>query len=81
MNPVGHQGQIDGGVVQGIGQVDRAPSGRGRARGAAHFGEYKNTTVKDIPELKTVLVKGEDGVGPYKTKGIGENPISPVAPR
>jgi CO/xanthine dehydrogenase Mo-binding subunit len=30
--------------------------------------------------LKTVLVKGEDGVGPYKTKGIGENPITPVAP-
>ena len=27
-----------------------------------------------------MLVKGEDGVGPYKTKGIGENPISPVAP-
>jgi CO/xanthine dehydrogenase Mo-binding subunit len=36
--------------------------------------------VKDIPELTTVLVKGEEGVGPYKTKGIGENPISPVAP-
>jgi CO/xanthine dehydrogenase Mo-binding subunit len=28
----------------------------------------------------TVLVQGDGGVGPYKTKGIGENPISPVAP-
>jgi CO/xanthine dehydrogenase Mo-binding subunit len=81
MNPVGHQGQIDGGVVQGIGYglIEHLPVEQGRV-GTAHFGEYKIPTVKDIPELKTVLVKGEDGVGPYKTKGIGENPISPVAP-
>jgi CO/xanthine dehydrogenase Mo-binding subunit len=81
MNPVGHQGQIDGGVVQGVGYglIEYLPVEEGRV-GTAHFGEYKIPTVKDIPELKTVLVKGEDGVGPYKTKGIGENPISPVAP-
>ena len=81
MNPVGHQGQIDGGVVQGIGYglIEHLPVEEGRV-GTAHFGEYKIPTVKDIPELKTVLVKGEEGVGPYKTKGIGENPISPVAP-
>jgi CO/xanthine dehydrogenase Mo-binding subunit len=81
MNPVGHQGQIDGGVVQGVGYglIEHLPVQEGRV-GTAHFGEYKIPTVKDIPELKTVLVKGEDGVGPYKTKGIGENPISPVAP-
>ena len=81
MNPVGHQGQIDGGVVQGIGYglIEHLPVQEGRV-GTPHFGEYKIPTVKDIPELKTVLVKGEDGVGPYKTKGIGENPISPVAP-
>src|SRR5215813_11676108 len=81
MNPVGHQGQIEGGVVQGIGYglIEYLPVEEGRV-GTAHFGEYKIPTAKDIPELKTVLVKGEDGVGPYKTKGIGENPISPVAP-
>jgi CO/xanthine dehydrogenase Mo-binding subunit len=81
VNPIGHQGQIDGGVVQGIGYglIEHLPVEEGRV-GTAHFGEYKIPTVKDIPELKTVLVKGEEGVGPYKTKGIGENPISPVAP-
>ena len=26
-----------------------------------------------------MIVKGEDGVGPYKAKGIGENPNTPVA--
>jgi len=81
VNPVGHQGQIDGGVVQGIGYglIEYLPVQEGRV-GTPHFGEYKIPTVKDIPELTTVLVQGEGGVGPYKTKGIGENPISPVAP-
>ena len=46
----------------------------------ANFGDYKLPNVKDIPTLKTVIVKSDNGVGPYKTKGIGENPISPVAP-
>jgi len=81
MNPVGHQGQIDGGVVQGIGYglIEYLPVQDGRVE-TAHFGEYKIPTVKDIPALKTVLLAGNEGVGPYNVKGIGENPISPVAP-
>jgi CO/xanthine dehydrogenase Mo-binding subunit len=81
MNPVGHQGQIDGGVVQGIGYglIEHLPVQDGRVE-VANFGEYKIPTVKDIPALKTVIVASDQGVGPYKVKGIGENPISPVAP-
>lgn len=81
MNPIGHQGQIDGGVVQGVGYglIEHLPVQDGRVE-IAHFGEYKIPTVKDIPPLKTVLLESESGVGPYKVKGIGENPISPVAP-
>ncbi|HSQ13178.1 MAG TPA: hypothetical protein VLM90_09170 [Candidatus Deferrimicrobium sp.] len=36
--------------------------------------------MKDIPALKTVILASDEGVGPYKVKGIGENPISPAAP-
>jgi CO/xanthine dehydrogenase Mo-binding subunit len=81
MNPVGHQGQIDGGVVQGFGYglIEYLPVQDGRVE-VANFGEYKIPTVKDIPALKTVIVASDEGVGPYKVKGIGENPISPVAP-
>ncbi len=81
MNPIGHQGQIEGGVVQGIGfgLIEHLPVQDGRVE-IAHFGEYKIPTVKDIPALKTVVLQSENGVGPYKVKGIGENPISPVAP-
>jgi CO/xanthine dehydrogenase Mo-binding subunit len=81
MNPVGHQGQIDGGVVQGIGYglIEYLPVQDGRVE-VANFGEYKIPTVKDIPALKTVILASDEGVGPYKVKGIGENPISPAAP-
>src|SRR5262245_27520262 len=81
VNPVGHQGQIEGGVVQGIGYglIEYLPVQDGRVE-VAHFGEYKIPTAKDIPPLKTVIVQSGEGVGPYKVKGIGENPISPPAP-
>ena len=81
MNPVGHQGQIDGGVVQGIGYglIEYLPVQDGRVE-VANFGEYKIPTIKDIPALKTVIVASTEGVGPYMVKGIGENPISPAAP-
>jgi xanthine dehydrogenase molybdenum-binding subunit len=81
MNPVGHQGQIDGGVIQGVGYgtIEYLPVQNGRVE-IANFGEYKIPTAKDIPPLETVIVGGADGVGPYSVKGIGENPITPVAP-
>jgi CO/xanthine dehydrogenase Mo-binding subunit len=81
MNPIGHQGQIEGGVVQGLGYglIEYLPVQEGRVE-VAHFGEYKIPNVKDIPPLKTVVLQSASGVGPYKVKGIGENPISPVAP-
>ena len=81
MNPVGHQGQIDGGVVQGIGYglIEYLPVQDGRVQ-VGNFGEYKIPTIRDIPALKTVIVASGEGVGPYHVKGIGENPISPAAP-
>ncbi len=80
INPIGHQGQIDGGVVQGIGfaLTEELHVDGGRV-GTLHFGDYKIPTARDIPTLRTVIVKGKDGVGPYKAKGIGENPNTPVA--
>ena len=44
------------------------------------FGDYKIPTIKDLPELCTVLVESDTGVGPYNVKSIGENPTIPVAP-
>jgi CO/xanthine dehydrogenase Mo-binding subunit len=33
-----------------------------------------------IPVLRTVILASESGPGPYNARGIGENPIGPVAP-
>ena len=81
LNPVGHQGQINGGFVQGFGYalMKELEVEDGRVS-TLSFGDYKIPTTRDIPALQTVLVQHEHGVGPYKVKGIGENSIGPVAP-
>jgi CO/xanthine dehydrogenase Mo-binding subunit len=44
------------------------------------FGDYKIPNMRDIPELRTVLVRSDGGPTPYGGKAIGEQPISAVAP-
>ncbi len=80
LNPVGHQGQINGGVVQGLGYalMEELVLEEGRVT-TLSFGDYKIPTSLDIPELRTVLLEPEAGVGPYQIKGIGETPNVPVA--
>ncbi len=80
LNPVGHQGQINGGVVQGLGHalMEELTLEDGRVA-TLSFGDYKIPTSLDIPPLRTVLIESDDGVGPYTIKGIGETPNVPVA--
>jgi xanthine dehydrogenase molybdenum-binding subunit len=80
-NPLGHQGQIDGAVIQGLGfaLMEELQSEDGRVS-TLSLGDVKIPTVPDIPNLVTVLVEHPEGNGPYQGKAIGENPISPVAP-
>ena len=81
VNPLGHQGQIEGAVIQGLGfaLMEELESEEGRIS-TLSLGETKIPTMNDIPELVTELVESPAGTGPYQGKGIGENPISPVAP-
>jgi carbon-monoxide dehydrogenase large subunit len=80
INPIGHQGQINGGTIMGVGYglMEELEVQDGRV-GVTHFGDYKFPTAADIPELQTILVYSESGAGPYQAKGIGENPTIPVA--
>jgi CO/xanthine dehydrogenase Mo-binding subunit len=73
INPMGHQGQIDGGIVTGIGLAltEELILQDGRIANA-HLGEYKLPTIADIPTLETVLVPSGGGTGPYDAKAIGE---------
>ena len=81
LNPISHQGQIEGGVMQGIGQalLEEVQHDDGRVT-TLSLGEYKLPTMRDIPELRTVHVQSEGGPSPYGGKAIGEQPISAVAP-
>ena len=80
INALGHQGQIEGGLVQGIGfalSEEMTLDENGRIT-AAHLGEYKMPTMPDIPELVTVNLPSE-GPGPFQAKSIGEMPCVPIA--
>jgi CO/xanthine dehydrogenase Mo-binding subunit len=81
INPIGHQGQIDGAIMQGLGYalMEELQVEDGRVTNLS-FGDYKLPTMRDAPPLTTVLVESANGVGPYHIKGIGESPLTPVAP-
>jgi len=81
LNPVGHQGQIDGGIMQGVGYglMEELVMEDGRVA-TANLGEYKVPNIQDIPPLKTTLVHSYAGASPFQSKEIGESAISQVAP-
>ena len=80
LNPLNHQGQVDGGVIQGLGYalMEEMTTQDGRVSSLS-LGDYKIPTIQDIPELETVLVKSKSGPAPYESKGIGESSNVPVA--
>lgn len=79
INEIGHQGQIDGCVVQGVGYalMEELVVEDGRIT-TANLGEYKMPTIQDIPDLQTVNIR-TIGPGPFEAKGIGETPTVPTA--
>jgi CO/xanthine dehydrogenase Mo-binding subunit len=84
INPITHQGQIDGSVGNGIGMAvtEELIAEEGRITNP-HLGEYKLPTMPDMPVLETVLVRSGGGTGPYEAKAIGEfanaNPPAAIA--
>lgn len=81
LNPVGHQGQIDGGIMQGVGYAltEEIVMEDGQVS-TLNFGEYKIPNIKDLSPLQTTLVRGDAGASPFQSKEIGESAISQVAP-
>ena len=81
INPLGHQGQIDGEAVMAIGSglMEELIDDHGKVT-TTNLGEYKIPNILDVPKFQTVLVKGKNGPGPYEAKGIGEHAnVSPPA--
>ena len=81
INPIAHQGQIDGAVIMaiGIGLMEELIGDNGKIT-TTNLGEYKIPSIGDIPKFKTVLLHSDGGPGPYEAKGIGEHAnVSPPA--
>jgi CO/xanthine dehydrogenase Mo-binding subunit len=81
INPIGHQGQIEGGLVQGLGfaLMEELKTEDGRIS-TLSLGDFKLPTIQDIPPLTTVILQDPVGPGPFNAKAIGEGSISAVAP-
>jgi CO/xanthine dehydrogenase Mo-binding subunit len=78
INEIGHQAQIDGAIVQGIGYTVMEELGLEAGRvTTAHLGDYKEPTIRDIPRLTTINLE-TSGPGPFGAKAIGEIPIMPT---
>jgi CO/xanthine dehydrogenase Mo-binding subunit len=81
VNPTTGEGQIEGGVVQGLGYalVEEHHLRDGQILND-QFSTYIIPTPMDIPEIQSLIVEHEYPWGPYGAKGLGETPIIAVAP-
>lgn len=79
LNTLTFQGQVDGGVVMGLGLalMEETPMMDGRIT-TLSLGDFKIPSIKDIPKLTTVLLQSPTGPVPYQGKAIGEMPNVPT---
>ncbi len=81
LNPLGLQGQVEGGVVMGIGHalteefiVERGVPFTDR------LARYRIPNITQIPEITSIVVEHPTRDGPYGAKGVGEIVSIPTIP-
>ena len=81
INPIGIEGQIQGGVLMGAGYAltEDLIIEDGRVLNPS-FADYKVFTATEAPEIDIGLIETDDPEGPFGAKGIGEAPLVPTAP-
>jgi len=77
INPIQVEGQIHGGVAQGIGLALMEEYLPGRTE---NLHDYLIPTIGDVPEIECLLIEDPEPLGPYGAKGIGEPALIPTAP-
>ena len=81
INPMAAQGQIEGGIVQGIGYtLTESYIWEGERVLNTSFVDYKIPTALDIPPLNIALTESDDPNCPYGAKGVGEPALIATAP-
>ncbi|NUM31500.1 MAG: xanthine dehydrogenase family protein molybdopterin-binding subunit [Bacteroidetes bacterium] len=80
LNPLLLDGQIHGGILQGIGYaVSEEMIYKNGILQNPNFHNYKLLTASDIPQIHFFPIETNDKQGPYGAKGVGEAPLIPTA--
>ncbi|GAB4180978.1 MAG: molybdopterin-dependent oxidoreductase [Thalassobaculales bacterium] len=77
INPMLVEGQIHGGIAQGLGLALMEEFVPGRTE---NLHDYLIPTIGDVPPIEVFLVEAAEPLGPYGAKGIGEPALIPTAP-
>src|SRR5437773_6567615 len=77
INPTLIEGQIEGGVAQGIGMVLMEEFFPGKGE---NLHDYLIPSAGDIPPVESILIEDQSPIGPFGAKGIGEQAVIPTAP-
>ncbi len=77
INPLLIEGQIEGGVAQGLGMALMEEYLPGRTE---NLHDYLIPTIGDIPPIESIIIEEADAHGPYGAKGLGEHVLIPTAP-
>jgi CO/xanthine dehydrogenase Mo-binding subunit len=77
INPLLVEGQIEGGIAQGIGMALMEEYVPGRTE---NLHDYLIPTFGDVPPIESILVEVPDPEGPFGAKGLGEHVLIPTAP-
>ncbi len=80
LNPMGLTGQIEGGVLMGVGYgiSEELMVENGRILNP-NFHNYKMLTASDVPNIHFYPIETNDSQGPYGAKGMAEAPLIPTA--
>jgi CO/xanthine dehydrogenase Mo-binding subunit len=77
VNPMLVEGQVQGGIAQGLGMALMEEYVVGRTE---NLHDYLIPTIGDIPPIETIIVEEPDAHGPFGAKGLGEHVLIPTAP-
>jgi aldehyde oxidoreductase len=77
VNPMLVEGQVHGGIAQGLGMALMEEFIPGRTE---NLHDYLIPTIGDIPPIETLIVEEPDAHGPFGAKGLGEHVLIPTAP-
>lgn len=77
INPMLVEGQVHGGIAQGLGMALMEEYIPGRTE---NLHDYLIPTIGDVPPIETIIIEDPDEHGPYGAKGLGEHVLIPTAP-